>query len=82
MKRYQSELLRVINIKTNKRSYYVKKCDVFTRVTLEDYDKRYDEADGFSCVHTKTSKTHIRHYITAIYEYHPTDADSSQSARR
>ena len=69
MRRYRSELMRCENKKSGKTFYYVEICGVFTRISKEEYYKRYNEADGFELVYTKGSKTHKRHYITAIYEY-------------
>lgn len=69
MRRFRSELMRCENKQTNKTTYYVEKCGVFSRISKEDYNKRYDEADGFELVWAKESKTHKRQYITAIYEY-------------
>lgn len=68
MKFYQSELMECVNLATGKSTYFVSKCDVFQRVSADDYELRKIMADGFSCVHTKTTKKHRRQYITAIYE--------------
>lgn len=61
--------MRVTNKTTKKTSYYVNKCGTFQRISKEDYYKRYDEADGLECVYQKSTKNHVREYITAIYEY-------------
>ena len=68
MKFYQSELMECVNLATGKSTYFVNKCDVFQRVSADDYELRKIRADGFSSVHTKTTKKHRRQYITAIYE--------------
>jgi len=68
MKYYQSELMECTNLETGKSTYFVSKCDVFQRVSASDYELRKIRADGFSCVHSKTTKKHRRQYITAIYE--------------
>jgi hypothetical protein len=65
--KYQSELMRLTNLKTGNKRYYVSICDVMTRVSYEDYLQRYDSADGFSSYHTTETKTHKREYITAVY---------------
>ena len=70
MKIYYSELMRSVNKTSGKITYYVKVCDVMKRITREEYDKRYDDADGISCLYTKETKAHWRHYTTAIYEYY------------
>lgn len=69
LKRFRSELMRVTNKTTKNTSYYVSKCGTFQRISKADYDKRYDEADGFECVYQKSTKNHAREYITAVYEY-------------
>lgn len=69
IKRFQSELMRCTNNETGKVTYYVSKCDVFSRISKEDYNKRYDEADEFLCVYQRTTGKFTRRYITAIYEY-------------
>ena len=68
MRFYQSELMRCTNLLTGKTTYFVKKCDVFQRVSRDDYELREIKSDGFSCVYSKTTKRHRRQYITAIYE--------------
>jgi len=65
--KYQSELMRLTNIKTGNKRYYISKCDVMTRVSYDEYTSRYDSAYGFSCCHTVSTKTHKREYITAVY---------------
>lgn len=69
MKLYYSEVLRSVNKTSGKIIYYVKVCDVMKRITREEYDKRYDDADGVCCLHTKETKTHWRHYTTLVYEH-------------
>ena len=69
MKIYYSELMRSVNKTSGKITYYVKICDVMKQITREEYDKRYDDADGVSCLYTKQAKTHWRHYTTVSYEY-------------
>jgi len=66
--KYQSELMKVTNIKTGKTTYYVSKCDVMQRISKVDFDQRYDIADGFSCCHQVKTTKHVRQYITAVYE--------------
>lgn len=66
--KYQSELLRTVNLKTLAVTHYVKKCDTFARISRAEFYRRYDSADGFSCLATRSTKTHVRHYTTAIYE--------------
>ena len=61
--------MRVTNKTTKKTSYYVSKCGTFQRISKEDYYRRCDEADGFDCVYQKSTKSHVREYVTAIYEY-------------
>jgi len=68
MKLYQSELMRVENKATGGTTYFVKKCDVFARISRDDYEKRYQTSDGVSCLFTRSTKRHIRHYTTVIYE--------------
>jgi hypothetical protein len=53
---FQSELMRLTNLKTGNNRYYVSKCDVMTRVSYEDYTERYDSADGFSSHHSTKTK--------------------------
>jgi len=66
--KYRSELMCLTNLETGKKRYYVGKCGVMTRISHEDYTKRYDTADGFSCRFEVQSKKHTRKYITAVYE--------------
>jgi len=39
-----------------------------TRISKLEYDKIYDESDGFSCVFTENHKKFTRHFITALFE--------------
>ena len=69
MKIYYSELLRSVNKTSGKITYYVKVCDVMKRITREEYNKRYEDADWISCLYTKATKTHWRQYATVVYEH-------------
>jgi len=69
LKLFRSELMRVTNKTTKNTSYYVNICGTFQRISKEDYYKRYDEAVGLECVYQKSTKSHMRKYITAIFEY-------------
>lgn len=66
--RYMIELMWVQNKATGKKSYYVKHLEGFRRVSKSEYAKHYVESDGFSCVHSVSTKKHTRHYITAIFD--------------
>lgn len=68
MKLYQSELMRCINNATNKQTYFVKKCGVFSRISGDEYEARFRKSDGVSCMFTRSSKKHTRHYLTVIFE--------------
>ena len=64
MSTYYSELLRVVNNLTGKTTYYVKKCGIFTRISLQEYDDRYDSSYGISNLYNTTSKKFNRFYTT------------------
>lgn len=68
MKLYQTELMESVRLADGKVTYYVKICDVFKRVSKSEYDRRYNEADGLSCLYSKESRTHRRSYRTVTYE--------------
>jgi len=66
--KYQMEIMRCTNNATNKTTYFLSKCDVMTRISKLEYDKIYDESDGFSCVFTEIRNKFTRHFITALFE--------------
>ena len=67
MKIYYSELMHRVNKTSGKITYYAKVGDVMKRITREEYNKRYDNADWISCLYTKATKTHWRQYATVVY---------------
>ena len=69
MAMYQSELMTVMNRRTGVIRYFVKKCDVFQRVSEREYFERYDAADGLSCAWSKEVGGFYRTYRTMIYEH-------------
>ena len=68
MKLYQSELMRCENKATGGVTYFVKKCDVFSRISRDEYETRFRKSDGVSCLFTRSTKRHTRHYMTIIME--------------
>jgi hypothetical protein len=68
MKMYFSELMRTTSHKTNKVTYWIKKCDVFTRISYEEYSLRFARADGVTCLSTQTNKNFTRQFLTVSYE--------------
>lgn len=65
---YYSEVKRTVNTKTGKTRYYVKKCGVFSRIGRAEYEKRYDEATGLSCLWNKLVGDSNHCYTTLIYD--------------
>jgi len=51
---YQTELVRVTNIVTQKTKYYVIKCGTRCAISKKSYDKRYNSADGISCLYQRS----------------------------
>lgn len=69
---YSSEIIRVVNTATNVTKYYVIICDQRKQITRQAYDRRYDSANGVSCLFTKSrlykGVTYYHHYTTVTYE--------------
>lgn len=65
---YYSELMTSTNLKTGRVTYYIKKCDVFQRVSRAAWDARYYGSDGLNSMYTITTKTHRRSYRTVTLE--------------
>lgn len=57
---YTSELIDVTNLSTGKTTYYLVVCNALRRIAKAEYDERYEKADGLTCRHTNTTKTHRR----------------------
>ena len=68
MAMYYSELLRTVNNQSKKVTYFVKICDVFTRISLAEYDERYDSSHGICDLFNTTSKKFNRFYTTITIE--------------
>ena len=63
-KYYYSELLKTVNNKNGLITYFVKKCDIFTRISKNEYDERYNSAYGISNLYNTTSSNFNRFYTT------------------
>ena len=68
MKMYFSELMRTTSHKTNKVTYWIKKCNTFSRITYEEYSLRFARADGVTCLYSKSDKNFTRQFLTVSYE--------------
>jgi len=66
--KYQMEIMRCFNKITSKTTYFLRKCDVMSRISKVDYDKIYDGCDGFSCAYSTFDVRFNRHFITAVFE--------------
>jgi len=65
---YQMELMTVTNRRTGVIRYFIKKCDVFQRVSERDYFNHYDSADGLVCMSNRESGGFYRTYRTIIWD--------------
>ena len=65
--RHVSELLRTVNNITGATRYFVKICDVMTRISKADYNERRDTAWGVNNLFNTTSKRVNRFYTGVTY---------------
>lgn len=65
--RLVSELLKTVNLATNATRYFVKICDVMTRISKADYTARRDNAFGVCGLYESSTKTHARKYTNVTY---------------
>ena len=63
------EVMRVYNKDSDTLTYWIRKCDVWCRVGLEDYRKDQREAAYIDCLLTETAGNLTRHYSTLHYIY-------------
>ena len=63
------EVMRVYNKDSDTSTYWLRKCDVWCRVGLEDYRKDQREAAYIDCLLTETTGNLTRHYSTLHYIY-------------
>ena len=65
--RYEMETLKTVNNLTGNTVYYVKKCDVMTRISKKEYDNRRDQAFGLCDSFQTTNKKYTRYYKTLTF---------------
>lgn len=64
---YGRELMVTTNIDTDVKRFYMKICDVWTRISETDYCSYVETAIDSNCYLTRITKKHIRQ--TAVYYY-------------
>jgi hypothetical protein len=69
MAKYQSEIMTVINNKTEKQTHFIRICDVWRRCTAADNRKRFSEATGYSALMTTNDGKFTRHYTTLTFDF-------------
>ena len=64
---YGRELMVTTNVDTDVKRFYMKICDVWTRISETDYCNYVETAIDSNCYLTRITKKHIRQ--TAVYYY-------------
>lgn len=64
---YGRELMVTTNVNTNVKRFYMKICDVWTRISKTDYCNYVETAINSNCYLTRITRKHIRQ--TAVYYY-------------
>ena len=62
--KWLSRLQITQNRSTGKLTYYIQKCDVYTRVIKADYDARLNDGTTTISTHNTCSNTHRRYFTT------------------
>lgn len=61
-------LMRCVRVADNCITYFINKGWKFRRVSRQEYEELWHNADEISCLHTKGTETHWRHYSTVTYQ--------------
>ncbi|BBJ27017.1 phage protein [Escherichia phage L27] len=64
---YGRELMVTTNVDTDVKRFYMKICDVWTRISETDYCNYVETAINSNCYLTRITRKHIRQ--TAVYYY-------------
>lgn len=64
---YGRELMVTTNVDTDVKRFYMKICDVWTRISETDYCNYVETAIDSNCYLTRITRKHIRQ--TAVYYY-------------
>lgn len=64
---YCRELMVTTNVDTDVKRFYMKICDVWTRISETDYCNYVETAINSNCYLTRITRKHIRQ--TAVYYY-------------
>ena len=64
---YSRELMVTTNVDTDVKRFYMKICDVWTRISETDYCNYVETAINSNCYLTRITRKHIRQ--TAVYYY-------------
>ncbi|WBY53358.1 hypothetical protein [Escherichia phage REP7] len=64
---YCRELMVTTNVDTDVKRFYMKICDVWTRISETDYCNHVETAINSNCYLTRITRKHIRQ--TAVYYY-------------
>lgn len=64
---YGRELMVTTNVETDVKRFYMKICDVWTRISETDYCNYVETAINSNCYLTRITRKHIRQ--TAVYYY-------------
>lgn len=64
---YSRELMVTTNVDTDVKRFYMKICDVWTRISETDYCNYVETAIDSNCYLTRITRKHIRQ--TAVYYY-------------
>lgn len=64
---YGRELMVTTNVDTDVKRFYMKICDVWTRISETDYCNYVETAIDSNCYLTRIARKHIRQ--TAVYYY-------------
>lgn len=67
MKTYISELVIVTNRNTGNKRFYCVLCGTMSRISKQEFDNRYEHADGIDCIYDRNDKHYTRSYRTTIH---------------